>query len=365
MAQDEGKEVSLRDTLTEAFDSAETPETPTTEAKETPPVEEVKDVTPEATQETPAKTETKPETPKTTTGRKQGRDGKFLPKEEPKEEAKDDPKLPKSRAPGTWTAGAREKWNGLPPEIQREVLRRERDIANGFSEIGRIRQFGQMMQETWAPFQGIIAAEGGNAVKVTRDLFSTAAALYSGTPQQKVDTVAQMIKVFGVDIRMLDNTLSGVVGSHQQPQPVDIQQHVNTAVQKALAPVYQERQQTQKQMEAEAYGEIDAFANDAKNEFFPDVRETMADLLEVASKQGKTMDLQTAYNRAILMHGDIADVIQERSLKEKAARASQTAAAARKKAVSVTGAPAKESVTSQETASLRDDILGAIDSLGT
>jgi hypothetical protein len=356
------QEASLRDTISEAFEAQETPKEEEAPPKEeTPPKEEEappKEETPK--EETPPKEElaakAKPE---------KGPDGKFIAKEKPKEEEAPPPaeKQPKSRAPGSWKPSAREKWAGLPPEIQQEILRREADMARGFNQAGDAIKFRDGFAQMMAPYQGIIAAEGGNGMKFINDLLITAGGLYNGTPTQKVNIVAGLIRNFGVDLQLLDSTLAGQPPVSQGGESPNIQAQINAAVHQALAPLLRGQQANEERSQQEVANEIEAFASDPKNEFFADVRETMADLLEMAAKQGKTLDLQTAYKRATLMHDDIASVVQERQLKEKAAAASAKAVAAKKKAVSVTGAPAKEPAA--ESQSLRSDIEAAIEQLGT
>jgi hypothetical protein len=201
---------------------------------------------------------------------------------------------------------------------------------------------------------------------------TTAAALYNGSPQQKVATVAAMINNFGIDLQMLDSYLAsgqlpaGAAGGGVPPAAAggqDISRMVEMAVSQALAPVLRGQQAQTQQMQEQLNNEIDAFANNPENEFFEDVRETMADVLELAAKRGEKVDLPTAYQRAILMHNEIADVVAERNLRKKAEAASAAAAAAKKKAVSITGAPAKEPAARGN--SVRDALVSAIDSLGT
>lgn len=282
----------------------------------------------------------------------------------PKKEEKPASETVRTRAPGTWTVTAREKWNTLPSEVQNEVLKREKDIANGFHEVGRIRQFGQDMQSVWAPYQSIIAAEGGDALGMTRNLFATAAALYHGTPVQKAGTIAQMIKTFGIDVATLDSMLAGeqpVVGTNGSGNVAPAQ--VQAIIRQEMAPFYQNQQAQLQAQEKMLADEVDAFARDPKNEFFDDVKDIMADYMDLAAAQNKPLDLQTAYNRAILAHDDIAKVVQERATRQKAATASAAAVAAKRKAVSVTGAPARDTAGSSEGSTLHDDIVNAIASL--
>src|SRR4029077_8909997 len=107
---------------------------------------------------------------------------------------------------------------------------------NGFNEIGRIKQFGQGMQDLWSPFQAVIAAEGGDAMKTTRDLFVTAASLYHGSTEAKVRTIAGLINTFGVDVAMLDSALSGSMPTGNTTPVPNVNNIVQQAVSQAMAP---------------------------------------------------------------------------------------------------------------------------------
>jgi hypothetical protein len=300
-----------------------------------------------------------------------GPDGKFrkvVDETKAGEEAKekeDQTQLPKSKAPGSWKPAAREKWNGLPAEIQQEVLRRERDIATGFNEVAEVKKFRDQFGGLVTQHQGIINAEGGDAMAMTRNLYTTAAVLYNGTPQQKVATVAGFIRNFGVDIAMLDQHLSDPNAAPPQRRDTgnqDAASFIRTEIQAALAPILKQREDNVGQS-------IEEFASDPKNEFFEDVKDTMADILELAAKRGQKMTLQDAYKRATLMDSEIAEVIQERSLREKTQQRSSAASQARKRAVSLKTTPSTELASGDPAAaeksgqSLRSDILSAVDAL--
>jgi hypothetical protein len=188
-------------------------------------------------------------------------------------------------------------------------------------------------------------------------MMQTAAIFRTGTAQQKAQTAAHIIKNFGVDLPMLDSMLAG---SYQQ-DPVQAQ------INEQLAPVHALQKQVQdmqrERMESvdnSASQSIEAFGADPANEFFADVRETMADILDLAAQRGQAMDLSTAYNRAIMMHDDISEVVTQRRLAAEVGKRSEPARRARAKAVSVTGAPA-QGETPPKSGNIRDDILNAID----
>jgi hypothetical protein len=110
--------------------------------------------------------------------------------------------------------------------------------------------------------------------------------------------------------------------------------HVHSLLQNELAPVKQFMQELQQrkasqaqEMQSSVLSEIEQFEADPKNEFFADVRDDVADLLEGAAKHGIQMSLQTAYNRAIMRHPQIGQLIEQRT---RAQAVSEATAAARR-----------------------------------
>lgn len=264
------------------------------------------------------------------------------------------------KAPNSWKPAMREKWSSLPKEIQQEIARRERDINKGMHESGEARRFQNEFERTVQPFQSFIAAENSTPLKAVQNMMQTAATLRIGSPQQKAQTVAHLIKNFGIDVKTLDSMLAG----SYQTDPVQRQ------IQEAVAPV-QEMVNRYQQQEASRHAELNQnvgselenFAADPANEFFDDVRDTMADIMDMATNRGQKIDLSTAYNRAIMMHDDIADVVTQRKLLEQAKRKNASTQAARKKAVSISGAPTVGG-DAEPTVSMRQDIERAIAAQG-
>lgn len=266
---------------------------------------------------------------------------------------------PAGRAPGSWKPAVREKWASLPKEVQTEVLRRETEISRAMSTLGRVQTEHKNISDIFGAHQHIIAAEGGDALKFTKDLYTTAAGLYSGSPQQKVQLVAGLIKSFAVDIQLLDDYMSNNPdrinkggGAGGQDAGQFIQQQINAA----LAPILQRVQQNDGKTAEQQQTELQEFATDPDNEFFMDLKEDMADIMELAAKKGQKMDLSAAYKRAIVLHPEIAEIVADRDLRSKAEARSAAAKAARKKSVSVRGAPTRGADGGKKSGSLRADL---------
>jgi hypothetical protein len=257
----------------------------------------------------------------------------------------------------SWKPGPRESWSKLERPVQEEILRREKEISTTLRDSADDRKLAREFKDTIQPFMQFIEADRSTPIMATKNLMATAAGLRVGTPMQKAQIAADIITQFGVDVQTLDNLLAGRV---QAPMNQELEQR--------LAPINQFMQEQQNQaqrqyqeMEQSVESELEAFANDPKNEFFSDVKETMGDILDIAAQRGIKMDLQTAYNRAIMEHTEISEILAQRKADGQAAAQAASAQAAKAKAVSVKGARdiGKQS---SEGVSLRDDIANAFES---
>ena len=210
----------------------------------------------------------------------------------------------------------------------------------------------------------MIAAEGGDPLRSTQNLMQTAAVLRVGTPQQKAQTVAQVVRQFGVDINALDEALvgqgtngGGGAGANGGLTP-DVQQYLQqqmNPVNQFMANVNQAIQQRDAETERSVVAEIEAFEQNPKYVYYEDVREDMADLMQMAGQRGQRMTMEQAYDRAVAMNARIAQLVARKKEVEKAQKDQGDLAAKRRAAASIQGrAPAPAAPKEPE------DLRGAI-----
>jgi hypothetical protein len=247
------------------------------------------------------------------------------------------------------------------PEVQKEVARREYEMARYVNESSAARNIAERFTQTIQPFLGTIQAEGVDPLTAVRNLMSVTQTLRSGTQYEKAQTLAQIVKVYGIDIQALDSALVGAeppAGSQQQMPDV------NAAVQQALAPLYQaahnQRQQIVQQAEGEARTELETFAADPANEFFQDLRQEMADIIELGERRGRDISIADAYKQAAMLHPEVSKVMLARQQGANARQLTQNAQRARSAAVSVRGAAPVGNPAGPEPSSIRESIEAAI-----
>lgn len=250
-----------------------------------------------------------------------------------------------SRAPESWRKDIRDKhWNTLPPAVQGEILRRETQVNSALRSSAEARKFQEDANILYESYKDVFDYEAAPPTQTLMNVMGALRALRFAQPTQKAQLMAQFVQGFGVDVQMLDQALAYLYGNSPQQSPT---QGVEQVVAQQLAPVHQyisqreqaaERQRTQRQQQIEynLQVEVDKFAADPANEYFEQLREDMANIMEASANRGQRMTLSEAYQRAATIYPDI---YAEFARKQAARAGAAGHAAAQKAGLSVTGAP--------------------------
>lgn len=213
------------------------------------------------------------------------------------------------RPPQAWKPAAREDWAKVPPVVQEEINRREREVAVSMQQSAAVRQQWGQFEQVVSPYVGMIQAEGGDVMGAIANLLQTSAALRTAPIPHRAQMIADIVRQFGVPIEALDAALSGQSPpqGQQQAQQFDPRALVSQAKQEMMRELQQQRAQSAGN---KASQDIETFGQ--SKDFFEDLREDMADLLEVATKRGLQLSLEDAYNRAALLNPDVSKVLEQR-----------------------------------------------------
>lgn len=249
------------------------------------------------------------------------------------------------RAPASWKKEAKGDWGALPLHVRQEVYKREMEVERVLKETAPIRQQIQEIQNVVSPYMARIQSAGVTPVQAMNELFKADFVLATGSAQSKAQMMAKLVKDYGVSIEDLDAAIvAGMQGQqHAQPQGFDpnyVNQLVQQQLNQALAPIFQERQQREQQVVQQATQTVEQMSLDPKYPYFDDVREDMADLIEVASRRGVALSLEDAYNRAVAINPSASGQQSRQAMMTQANQQHQQAQKARIAASSVNGAPA-------------------------
>lgn len=268
------------------------------------------------------------------------------------------------KPPQSWRKQAKEVWNSLPPAAQAEVLRREREMTSKLQEAAQDRQRISAIEQVLEPHRERIArVHGGNPLQAVQRMLHVEQVMFGGSPAQKAQLVARMIKEFNVDIETLDNTLAG------QATPEARQANeLERLLEQKLAPVQQymtamqQREELQRQSKLrESELSVQQMAED--NDLYPHfeaAREDMADLIELYAKKGLAITLPEAYSKVVRML-DLEPARQQGTSTQAALEAHRAAQAAKGASVSVSGAPVSTGKNHGNPKDLRGLIASAFD----
>lgn len=363
----------IREALTASFDKAEPAEAaPAPEAG--PPIEAV------GTDETPTPGEVPSEaapSASATAPAKDPKTGKFVPRGTapvtpapkavvtplaapstcaPPSESAAPPEAQKpatlaTKAPQSWRPEAREKWGTLPPEVQNEAIRLDREVRQTLQESAEAKKSWSAFQQTVGPYEALIRAEGGEPLKAVGSLLQTAAALRTAPPAHKARLVANIIQQYGVPVETLAEVLTGQAatapaqGATQAPA-LDPEALLQQAEQRVFQRIQQQRAQS---VEAKARADTEAFINSGEAEFLEDVRPLMANLLDAAGRSGIALTLKDAYDRACLLSPDVSKVMEQRKAAQTATVTQAATQRAQNAASSVKTHPTAPPVAAEST----------------
>lgn len=227
------------------------------------------------------------------------------------------PAVQPTKAPQSWRPTVREKWASLDPEVQQEVIRREREVAQVLQQTAEVRTFAEQardfldqFQQVVSPYEAQIRAEGSEPLKAIDNLFRTAMVLRTAPPPMRAATIAGIIRDFGVDVELVAQALDRGVGPQHFQQPQQMQPPRDPRVDQLFQRLEQAEQQRAQQTTRQAVETVEAFGE--KHEFFEEVRETMADLVEVKAKQGVALSVDDAYTQACMLHPEVSKVLRQR-----------------------------------------------------
>jgi len=216
------------------------------------------------------------------------------------------------KAPVNWSPAEREHWSKIPRQYQDKIVAREAEMEKAMEGTAVARKTHDAMERLGEAYAPVLAAEGAeNPIAAAEHLFKYVAGLRMGTPVQKANIIAQVIQQYGIDIDALDTVLSGKPAANPE------QDHMMQLIDQRMAPVNQLLETMQGNQatanaarNTEIGNELATFQKTA--EFMDDVRMDMADILDLASKNGRDMSLQEAYTRACSFNPEVSKILDSR-----------------------------------------------------
>jgi hypothetical protein len=268
---------------------------------------------------------------KVNTSEKRDEKGRFTKHEEAQEpveaEAEQQPIEQESKPArnpwASWKKEAQTALSSLPPETQRYIQEREEQFHKGIEQYKQDAFRGRSLGKALAPHMEYLEQVGVQPEQAIATLIQTEKVLRTADPQTRAQMFMKLAHDYGVDVNSLTNVPF---------DPYKYQMEQQLAAQHAeLQRIVQSQQIAE---EAQLGQTIEQFAQ--QHEYFDEVRETMADLLD----KGLASDLNDAYSKAIRLNDDVFTRTTQNNVQANPVqRANNAAKAAKAAAVSVKGAP--------------------------
>ena len=208
--------------------------------------------------------------------------------------------------PASWTAESKEKFGSLDPVLQQEVLKREKDYAQGINKYADAAKTADAYDQVIAPYKAMIAAEGSNPVQAIASLFNSAYQLRTGTPEEKGKLILGLAQQYGADLSQINQ--QGETDEYVDPDILALKNEIASLKQTTQSQV----QAAQNQQITVYQQQIETFAADPKNEHFDKVRETMSSLLT----SGSASTLDEAYEKSLYLVPETRESIIQKQIKD-------------------------------------------------
>lgn len=258
-----------------------------------------------------------------------------------------------TKAPLGWGPNRDALWSKVAdPEIRALIAKRETEIQTAMSQAGNIRLVADEYRGVITPFRDIFQQMGVQPKEALVEVMKTATGMIVGTQEQKCAILAEMISRYGVDLPTLDKTLTGHLEKMKSDPtygrlPANTQMPLDPRLMQQLKPLFDLRDQAvgrqqaqQKQMEDRAAADIERMRSQPHFEMLQD---DIADIIDVATKRGRTITIDEAYKMAATLHPEVSRANEQRNAANQVSQAASTLARARKAASSVKGAPGGQS----------------------
>lgn len=275
------------------------------------------------------------------------------PQTEDKKTAEQEEKEPqyKSKNPFySWKKEAQQELSKLPEKVQQYIIDRESQFHAGLQKYKNEAIIGRQFEQMVSNHREYLEQLQVSPDVAFDKLLSFDKKLRAGNEQQKVEMFRKLAHDYGVNIDEVKNTNFDPRTHQLESRVEDLTRYLERIGNANATAETNHINQT-----------IEQFAQ--QNEFFEDVRETMADLLD----KGFADSLQDAYKKAIRMNDDLFDRYnskqRESEQMSQIQRADSAAKNAKASAVSVRGAPNGTSRNSSFK-STEDAVRSAMSALG-
>lgn len=226
-------------------------------------------------------------------------------KEDKTKEPEDDGNWGEDKAPQSWTPKSRERWNEIPADLRKEIVRREEAGVQGIRQLNERYAPAAQVFDGLSSYIGEAIHHGVNPIEHISSVMNTERILRLGDNKQKFNEILRIADQFGVPLRDIINKSIGeefikAPTQQQYAVPPELQQRLSQ-----LENAYATNQQDSSNARVAEFSK--------GKEFFEDVRILMADLMDA----GRAETLEDAYDQACWATPSVREVLISRQGKDK------------------------------------------------
>lgn len=262
-----------------------------------------------------------------------------------------------AKPPSGWTAEMKAKWDAIPEDVRKEVIRREEASHLGFEKFRKQVEPAQQVFDVVNQHADYFQHLQRDPVDYVSEMISTERTLATGNPTQKLETLLDIADGYGVPLRqVLDAAMQGGLaaaiaeGHKVHNTPPAIPHHVQRELNEL-------RRAQQTQVQAGFAAELQTMESDKANfPLFEEAREAMAAVIE----KGMATNFKDAYETAVWTNPEL----RQRAIALANGQSAVTAAATRQAAAGGLAAPRPAPVVSatppaDQNTNTEDDIRAA------
>lgn len=193
-------------------------------------------------------------------------------------------------APKTWSKEGIAEWAAVPDRVKQEIHKREQDMFRGLEQYREKADLGSKYDAVVEPFRAQLIAEQVDPVQLFQSFSGNHYLLSRGTPEQKLDVAANLVRSYGLDIDAIKERL-GNTPPPPSPEVLEFRERLA----KLEGGVNQITQKDLDARKAEFAAQVETFSKDSKNIYFDELATDIANLI----KSGTATSLQQAYDLAV------------------------------------------------------------------
>lgn len=226
--------------------------------------------------------------------------------------------------PKSWKKDVAEDWAKTPASVRAEVQRREEDMLRGISEYRGLASIGRALDKVIQPYADVIRSSGVPAPQAIGTLLETAKTLRTGTDEQKVGTLLQVINDYGISFDALTQAHSQHAAQPVPPVVLQLQQKL----QQLEGTISQQAQASEQAALAEVERQVESFLADPKR---PHARAVITEMQGLLA-QGLASTLDEAYDKACQLNPEVRAKLQAQQAEADRRREAEKVASARRAA---------------------------------